>query len=313
LLAAETATIELPLQIPAEQRGKTHTFLIAVDPQEDITEHDEENNTTEISEIAIPRELNVTGVTPSEGRRGDEIALTIYGENFTPETRVSIPLGIRILRTRLVDSHELEVRIVITEDALLGHRPISVYAPEMPGDVLEDSFTILDRAMPDLVVGTTIERISDDDQFLLFYVEIRNDGTGESAQTDVRAEILARDWASERVSIPALEPGDKVTVEIRMEIPDEQRGMAHTFEVKVDPDERVPESDEENNMTTTSPIAIEGIEERGDQEDGDGPNPIAVAALVAVGAAAAGGGAFAAYRFIKGRSRRNPRAGAGHL
>jgi hypothetical protein len=103
-----------------------------------------------------------------------------------------------------------------------------------------------------------------------------------------------------------LEPGDKVTVEIRMEIPDEQRGMTHTFEVKVDPDERVPESDEENNTATTSPIAIEEIEERGDQEDGDGPNPIAVAALVAIGAAAAGGGAFAAYRFIKGRPRKPP-------
>ncbi len=66
-------------------------------------------------------------VSPSEVRPGSEAKLTLVGENFTPETQVSIGGGgVEIYEQTFVDPSHLTVHIGVLPEAALGPRPVVV-------------------------------------------------------------------------------------------------------------------------------------------------------------------------------------------
>jgi len=66
LSPGDTTTVEVKLGIAEEQRGTTHRFMVEVDPEDYITELDEENNVARTPEIPIPPEEVPVEPTPTE-------------------------------------------------------------------------------------------------------------------------------------------------------------------------------------------------------------------------------------------------------
>ncbi len=110
---------------------------------------------------------------------------------------------------------------------------------------------------PDLAILAADEwEIVEDGRVLVLFVEIRNEGGVEAPGTAIWVGEVERGWASALIPVPALAPLEITTVVIELGIPDEQGGTTHTFMVAVDPENEVPELDEENNVARTPGILI---------------------------------------------------------
>lgn len=201
---------------------------------------------------------HIEAVVPSRGNRGQELTLTIRGNNFIPATIVNIP-EIDVLNTQFINSNELRVTIAIHPNAPLGSRYVKVVNAEELEDVLEDGFIVQALQQPDLKISFTKWEIVEDGRVLLILVDIENIGNRGAPGTVVRAEEPDRDWFSENFPVPELRPNERKSVEIFLPIPDNQRGMSHAFILKVDPTGQIEESNKQNNVARTSRITLEGI------------------------------------------------------
>ncbi|MFW9917246.1 MAG: IPT/TIG domain-containing protein, partial [Candidatus Thorarchaeota archaeon] len=108
------------------------------------------SNTANVSVSTVPPPLlNIESVDPDGGQCDQELTLTIYGDNFTPETDVSISDFIEVIDVHFIDSEELEVEIYIHPDAPLGSCPVEVSNPDGSSDVLEAGFEVnLTESLP---------------------------------------------------------------------------------------------------------------------------------------------------------------------
>ncbi len=312
----DDATVPIELEIPEDQRGFDHVFLVQVDSGQWVTDESNRDNNERwtppiyIPQVPVVEEPYIEGIEPDRGRPGEELMVTIYGENFTPEFDTFIPDLVEVQYVTFVHSRELEARIAIDPEAPPGPRPVWVGIEDGPVAVLEDGFTVLEEreGRPDLMVAVFDWDI-EDNRVLVLYLEVRNVGDGYAGETTVRAEERGTGWSSDYFPVPEMEPGDESPVEIRMQIPDEQRNRAHRFTIEVDPDDWIAESDERNNTTSTDaiPIPPSGEVQRPTEprpsrtpapdEDGGGLDP-RVLILVLVGGLL-GGGAF----LLRGRGR----------
>lgn len=186
----ETGTIEIRLDIPEEQRGTTHVFMLELDPEDMIQEIDERNN---------------VGWTPGI---------------FIPPLEVSPPP---------------------TE-------------PSLPPPETEFDY-------PDLVIlNVEVGEFRDDIGVLVLSVRVANRGNAGANETQVHAWDPESGLLSKYSSVPALLPGEDEGVGIELVIPEEQRGITHTFRVEVDPEEMVSELNEGNNIEWTPGIFIPLLE-----------------------------------------------------
>lgn len=115
------------------------------------------------------------------------------------------------------------------------------------------------RVGPDLTILSTDYWFEDDGRALVLSVGITNRGNAGASGTivDIRDQVGGLPGGSSPV--PRLGDGGTATVEVRLEVPDEQRGTAHTFLVEVDPEERIRELNEENNRQTVN-VRVPDIE-----------------------------------------------------
>ena len=108
---------------------------------------------------------------------------------------------------------------------------------------------------PDLAILSADWQILEQEDDLVFYVDIENLGEAESKETRVRVWDSKHGWLEGSYSIPALAPDDTTTAEIWLEIPEDMRGSTHTFIIEVYP--VTGEADEENNVARLPGIFIQ--------------------------------------------------------
>jgi len=114
---------------------------------------------------------------------------------------------------------------------------------------------------PDLAILSADNwRLDDDGQVLMLSVRVANRGNAGANETQVYARDPESGWVSKYSSVPALLPGEDEWVGIELAIPEEQRGLTHIFRVEVDPEERVTELNEGNNIEWTPGIFIPPLE-----------------------------------------------------
>jgi len=101
---------------------------------------------------------------------------------------------------------------------------------------------------------------SDDMGVLVLSVRVANRGNAGANETQVYAWDPESGMLSEYNSVPALLPGEDEWVGIELAIPEEQRGITHTFRVEVDPEEMVTELNEGNNIEWTPGVFIPPLE-----------------------------------------------------
>ncbi len=106
----------------------------------------------------------------------------------------------------------------------------------------------------DLAVLSADWQIFEQEDDLVFYVDIENLGEAESKETKVRIWDSKHGGFEGSDSVPALAPDDTTTAEIWLEIPEDLRGTTRTFIVEVYP--VAGEADEENNVARLPGIFI---------------------------------------------------------
>lgn len=114
---------------------------------------------------------------------------------------------------------------------------------------------------PDLAILSADNwRLEEDGQVLVLLVKIANQGDTRANQTRVYAWDPQHDWSGRESMVPAFNPEETETIEIRLDIPEEQRGTTHVFTLEVDPEDEVREIDEGNNVERTPGIFIPSLE-----------------------------------------------------
>ena len=136
----------------------------------------------------------------------------------------------------------------------------------LEGAVAQVDDIIVTGPLPDLSILSTGYWFEDNEEVLVLFVEIENKGNNRAPATQVFFEDRELDWLYEYNTIQALDPEDTVSVEIRMDIPEELRGTIRTFRVEVDPENAVREIEENNNEAMTRGIPLPPL-------DGDSPLP----------------------------------------
>ena len=110
---------------------------------------------------------------------------------------------------------------------------------------------------PDLVILSAFPlNFEKDDSFIPFLVHISNAGNIEAYEIQVYAGDQVNGIPGRIVEVPELGPNEKTKVELRLKIPEEQRGTEHSFLVEVDPNKQIHELNERNNSIITSKIEI---------------------------------------------------------
>jgi len=107
----------------------------------------------------------------------------------------------------------------------------------------------------DLAILSADWQIFEQEDDLVFYVDIENLGAAESEETKVRVWDSKHGWLEGSDSIPALAPDDTTTAEIWLEIPEDLRGTMRIFIIEVYP--VAGEADEENNVARLPGIFIQ--------------------------------------------------------
>ncbi|KPL17713.1 MAG: hypothetical protein AMJ93_14750, partial [Anaerolineae bacterium SM23_84] len=260
----DDTTVAIELEIPEDQRGFDHVFLVQVDSGHWVTDDFNRGNNERwtppiyIPELPVVEEPYIEGIEPDRGLPGEEMTVIIYGSNFTPEFGAFIPDLVEVHYVEFVHPGELEARIAIHPEAPPGPRPVWVGIEDGPVAVLEDGFTVLEperEGQPDLTVTISDWEI-DRDRTLVLHLTVRNIGDGYAGETIILAEEPDTGWASDHFAVPEMAPGEESPLEIGMQIPDEQRGRTHRFDVTVDPEDWIVESNERNNATRTGGIPI---------------------------------------------------------
>jgi hypothetical protein len=189
-------------------------------------------------------------VIPSSGLPGFEV--TIDGTGFTESNSVTITID---------DTYLAEVKTNPTNSNFVS--PVSAFVPELPpgsyriiatdrnGFSASASFTVLAPESdlldgPDLTVSHSVYGLKDDEQVVIFHVEIENQGNITASETWVDIWNEESGLSTETSSIAGLRPGETTEVEVGLEIPEEWYGTGLTFLIEVTP--VIREINEENNL-----------------------------------------------------------------
>ncbi|MEA2053085.1 MAG: CARDB domain-containing protein [Euryarchaeota archaeon] len=114
---------------------------------------------------------------------------------------------------------------------------------------------------PDLAILSAENwAFEDDGRVLQLLVKIANHGDTRANQTRVYVGDPQHDWPGRESVVPTFNPEETGTIEIRLDIPEEQRGTTHVFMLELDPEDMIQEIDERNNVGWTPGIFIPPLE-----------------------------------------------------
>ncbi len=105
------------------------TFYYQARAVGDGTSYGAEESFTTGAAAASPGAPSIGGVVANNGRRGDDITVTISGANLSGATAVSFGAGITINDLRVVSDTEITVKLSITSGAEAGKRDVTVATP----------------------------------------------------------------------------------------------------------------------------------------------------------------------------------------
>jgi sugar lactone lactonase YvrE len=91
---------------------------------------------------ATPSALEIFSVSPNSGERGKTVNITVTGRGFTQGSYVTINKGGVTVTTTFVSSTQLLAKLVITNNALTGHRLITVTNPGTGSATSPSTFSI---------------------------------------------------------------------------------------------------------------------------------------------------------------------------
>ncbi|MBI1764235.1 MAG: HYR domain-containing protein [Acidobacteria bacterium] len=96
----------------------------------------------EVVVSATPPDMDITSVSPNVGKQGRTVTMTVNGRGFNNTSYVTINKGGITVTTTFVSSTQLVARLVITSNALLGARSITVTNPGGGSATLASAFTV---------------------------------------------------------------------------------------------------------------------------------------------------------------------------
>lgn len=279
LYGGETRTIDLTLGIPEEYPEGKKAFEVEVDPEGESGDINYENNrftvwvtfpekkpdlvingadawvsedeNSLIFEVNYSNEGNapaneflITVGNPEEGWDNDQekIAILDSGVNLTARIPVSIPEGQqgKTLAFRAEIDPENEIDELDEENNLAWTQ--EVFIPR--------------ESEPELTIWSVNALVSEDKDSVLISTEIANEGNADAGSFLLYAGNPGEGWGESQAEVSSLNSGESTTIENELEIPDEQREKEVAFRVIVDPENKIGEVDEENNIKWTADTFI---------------------------------------------------------
>ncbi|HWQ49585.1 MAG TPA: CARDB domain-containing protein [Methanosarcina sp.] len=284
--AGKSTAKEFQLEIPEEKRGKWINLTVTIDPKNRISELREDNNEKQISEIFIPEKMsdleinrpdlviNSADAWISEDKKSViiDVNITNEGDRGSDDFLVTAkdPEGAWMGSEKRVDggldggeTRAIELILRIPEEYSEGTKAFEVEVdPERKsGDVNHENnrFTVqvpfLEKK-PDLVILSTDSQVSEDESNITFEVEYSNKGDAPANEFLITIGNPEEGWADTQEEIVKLDSGVSATAKRSVDIPEEQRGKTLAFIAEIDPDNRIDELDEENNLAWTSEVFI---------------------------------------------------------
>jgi hypothetical protein len=276
----QTQDVEIRLRIPDKQRDITHVFLVEVDPNNEIKEPDEDNNTARTPGIYAPPksrrprrrpDLIIESIKQYRFEQdGEVLVLVVYVEN--PGNIRAGPTEVAILepgydwareRTEVGalntgERREVELRLRLPNEVRGTTQTflLKVDPGERIDELSEENNELRTRGIrtqppsrkpPDLKIEFKERRFEENNEVLVLVVYVENLGNTRAGPTEVAILEPGYDWARQRTEVGALNPGERREVELRLRLPNEVRGTTQTFLLKVDPEERIDELEESNN------------------------------------------------------------------
>ncbi|MFH1378758.1 MAG: carboxypeptidase regulatory-like domain-containing protein, partial [bacterium] len=130
---------------PLDANQANQNFVGTLDEEDD-------GDDTEVEPADTP---SITSISPLSGKTGTTIDLSVYGTNFTADTTISFSgSGINIISTDFVSAEQINLRIRISADAVLGLRTITAENADNTSGSLSDAFAIQEGV---LVSGSQVK------------------------------------------------------------------------------------------------------------------------------------------------------------
>jgi hypothetical protein len=271
----ETERIVVELPIADEQRGREQIFEIFADPESRLTESAYRNNLAATEPLLIPHlpdltVKRVTAVVLGDGRTVNVrieienaggadaqgvVARVASGDWRKEETVERIPAG---------EAADRQIRLPIRREHR-GRSHTFRVTVDPAGSIIElneqnnagRSEPLQVPSLPDLTLQSPQAEILGGADSLHILVLVANTGDESSPETVLRG--ASREWELPDIDVQALAPGANQPIDIYLTIPEQQRGREHTFELRIDPDEAIDETSEENNRATASGIYIRDL------------------------------------------------------
>ena len=128
LSPGETTTLEILQELPEEQLGTTHTFLLEVDPHGDINELNEENNRQAVK-ISVPARRGGVPwywIIPVLLAGGAAFSL----KRWSNRRQAKIPKQIQVRLQQDIGSQQVESATPVRLDCEIRFRPVSDYGKQ---------------------------------------------------------------------------------------------------------------------------------------------------------------------------------------
>ncbi|HUP31746.1 MAG TPA: CARDB domain-containing protein [Gaiellaceae bacterium] len=319
--ASNQTEVVIRLPIPDDQRGRVSIFSVLVDPDGEISEHDENNNqlrTRAFVGEADTRQADLEVSAPEHQLVGDaRVAVTAtvtnLGEEESPSTTLVVSGSGWDETSRDVaslgpgDTTRVTVELPIPESARGTTATLGLRATPVPDELDTGNNEVrhqvavppVVRRTPDLVLTVTDHALADGDERLELSATVANIGSGDAPQTTLVA--TAPGWQEASRPVPALAAGAERAVTLALVVPESRRGERSIFVVEVEP---VPDEagTDDNRRFRTIDIPAPAVETVVEDEEGGGGwiVPAIVAAVVLAGLLG-----LAAWRLA--RPRRVPR------
>jgi hypothetical protein len=248
--------------------------------------------------------VEIHRLDPSSALPGSELSVEVFGSGFERASEVSIE-GVFIDAMRFVSPEELRLGIVISPDSPPGARDVVYFGPGAQEAVLEGGFTVEEPVRverPDLAPAPLDWEADAERQVLEIYLSVQNLGGARSRPFAVEVRTSATGWI-ETEEFDELDAGDDA--EVVLAVPIRRFGRVGSVDLvaRVDPDDRIPEENEENNVASAT-IRLPTDGEEGEQQERDG---LPIPPLALLGAALVGIAGIAGVAWLwRARSRAEP-------
>lgn len=264
--------VEFTFTIPNEERGNEHRFQITVDPEERVRESNEGNNYAEAPSLRIPHLPDLVVRSVRREIVGDGRSVRIVSEigNSGGAGARAIAVRAESADWSSTGSHaELAAgataNVTITLEIPGGHRGEEhafevIVDPENRIIELNENNNSLDTdaldipELPDLRVLEPFAEILDDARVLRIGADIANVGGASALGASI--QVSSETWEMPAGESRPLSAGESTPVELSLEIPNDQRGRSHRFEIVIDPDNAITELREDNNRSVAGELHI---------------------------------------------------------